>query len=105
VKSRPAGFTLAEVVVAMTLLTVGLLAVAASALTAAHMFARAEVQERALRTAESVLDSLATLPQHGAGELPIPGGQLIWSGSDGSGMITVRLSLAGQPPFALTTQP
>ena len=52
------GFTLVEVIVALTLLSIGLLAVAGSAGMAALLMRESELQEGAAFAASQVLDSL-----------------------------------------------
>ena len=56
-----AGFTLAEVIVSMTLLAVAALGVAATALVAVQSFTRAELQQIVLREAEWLYDHYVDL--------------------------------------------
>ena len=90
VTARP-GFTLAEVVVAMTLLSVAALGVAATALLAVQSFTRAEMQQHVLREAEAVLDSLLSLPQNGAGSRSVHTALLSWNAADSVGAITLTV--------------
>ena len=57
--TRRGAFSLVEVIVALTLLSVGLLAVAASAAMAATVLRQSELAEEAAFAASQVLDSLA----------------------------------------------
>lgn len=86
-----AGFTLAEVVVAMTLLCVAGLGVAATGLVAIQTFTRAELQEQALRAGEIVLDSLLARPANTAGARSLPQAQLTWNAADST--TTLRLTI------------
>jgi prepilin-type N-terminal cleavage/methylation domain-containing protein len=99
VKSR-GGFTLAEVVVAMTLLSIAALGVAATALVAVQSFTRAEMQQQVLREAEGVLDSLLALPQNTAGRRPILTSRLQWNAADSTGAINVTVTT----PYRSTIQ-
>ena len=54
----PAGFSLVETMVAITLLSIGLLGVASSAGLAAQLLRQAELRERAALEATQLLDSL-----------------------------------------------
>lgn len=91
-----AGFTITEVVVAMTLLAVAALGVAATALIAVQSFSRADLQERAIREAEQVLDSLVLQPVNSAGTRPIGPARISWLASDTTGTVTVRITAQGR---------
>ena len=91
-----AGFTITEVVVAMTLLAVAALGVAATALVAVQSFSQAELQERAIREAEHVLDSLLVQPVNSAGTRQIGPARISWPASDTSATVTVRIALKGR---------
>jgi Tfp pilus assembly protein PilV len=90
VKKR-SGITVAEVIVAMTLLAVAALGVAATALVALQSFTAAELQERALREAETVLDSLVRLPANGAGARSIGAARVGWPAADSAALVTVHI--------------
>ena len=96
------GFSLVEVIVAMTLLSIGALAVAASSILSLQTFTRAEIQERALREAEAILDSLINHESHSAGSRSVADAQLSWTGGNSSGALTVTVRLHGREPFELT---
>lgn len=98
------GFSLAEVIVAMTLLSIGTLAVAATGFVSAQAFSRAELQERVLREAEAILDSLVASPQSGAGARTMHGASLVWTAADSTAAVTMRVTLPARPPFELTAQ-
>jgi prepilin-type N-terminal cleavage/methylation domain-containing protein len=91
--SRRSGFTLAEVIVAMTLLSVCALGVAATALVAVQSFTRAELQQRVFQEAELVLDSLLALPANAAGSMITHSANVSWTASDSTGAITVSVLL------------
>lgn len=100
---RP-GFTLAEVVVAMMLLSIAALGVAATALVAVRSFTMAELQERTLREAEQVLDSLVLLPANSAGARVVGPARIIWLASDTSGSVIVRIAAPDRNTLTLTGQ-
>ena len=87
------GFSLTEVVVALALLSIIAIGVAGSGVAAAQMFRSAELQERALRAGEDVLDSLLMLPTNGAGTRNIPQAEISWTPADSSGAITVMVTV------------
>lgn len=103
VKLRPA-FSLAEVIVAMTLLSVGALGVAATALVSVQAFTRAELHARALRTGEQVLDSLLLLSSHSAGQQIVHPARISWTAADSSGAITVSIWWPNRPRVDLVGQ-
>jgi hypothetical protein len=84
----------------MTLLSIGMLAVAATGFYAARAFTDVEMRERVLREAESVLDSLVTLGPKGTGSRPLHGAVLSWIAGD-SNVVTVRVSWPPRPPLEL----
>jgi prepilin-type N-terminal cleavage/methylation domain-containing protein len=94
---RP-GFTLVEVVVSITLLSVAVLAFAASGALAAGLLRTAEREDAATRLAASLLDSLALVPDPGAGLMVQGAMAASWSGTR-SGSIALSISYvdAGQP--------
>jgi prepilin-type N-terminal cleavage/methylation domain-containing protein len=99
-----AAFTLVEVVVSMALLAVGALGLAASAAVGHRAFAAAEIQERSVRHAAVLLDSLA-IGSTAASEdsLRTDGIRLHWSAGTGAGA-EVRVTavyLRGGKPVTL----
>ena len=62
-----AGFGLVEVIVAMTLLAIGIVSVGAGAAFSTRVLRTAENEEDAVRIAESILDSLMSVPQATSG--------------------------------------
>jgi len=103
VKARPA-FTLAEVIVAMTLLSIAALGVAATALVSVQAFTRAELHERALRAGEQVLDSLLSLSSHSSGQRSVHPATIRWAASDSSGAVTVSVSAPNRARVDLVGQ-
>ena len=97
---RPA-FSLAEVIVAMTLLSIGSLAVTATSIVSVQTFTRAELQENALRDAEAILDSLLTAQSVSAGSRATAHFTLSWTVSDSTGVVTVAANVNGRAPFYL----
>lgn len=96
--SARTGFTLAEVIVAMTLLSVLMLSVAATGIMAAAMLTRAELREQALREADAVLDSLLAAPPGGAGARTLRAAELSWTAD--AAEVVMRISF---PDGALLT--
>lgn len=88
---RRPGFTLVEVVVALTLLSVAVLSMAASGGMAAQLLRTAEREEAAARLAGSLLDSLVLVPQPGTGTLTRDHLLGRWQGSRG-GTVEVWVS-------------
>jgi prepilin-type N-terminal cleavage/methylation domain-containing protein len=90
------GFSLAEVVVALLLLSVVAVGVAGAGVAAAQMFTRAEMHERLLREAQAILDSLVVLPANGAGTRVVNESQLVWTAADSTRPITLFVHLPGR---------
>jgi prepilin-type N-terminal cleavage/methylation domain-containing protein len=88
-----AGFSLAEVVVSIMLLSIVAVGVAAGGVAAAQMFTRAEVQERVLREAEAILDSLVVLRVNGAGTRALFQSRISWTAADSAGTITITVQM------------
>jgi prepilin-type N-terminal cleavage/methylation domain-containing protein len=99
-----AGFSLTEVVVAMTLLSIAALGVAATALVAVQSFTRAEAQQHVLRTAEAVLDSLLALPGNSGGTRPVHTSRLHWTAADSTGSITMTVTTPYRGALQLSGQ-
>jgi prepilin-type N-terminal cleavage/methylation domain-containing protein len=93
---KQSAFTLVEVIVAMTLLALGGLGVAATALLSMQTLARAELTERAMAEAQLVLDSLSALPVNVSGRRDSPGVLLMWPAADSAAEMIVRVTVAGQ---------
>lgn len=83
------GFTLLEVVVALLLLEVAVLAAAGTLAVSSRMLAEAEQLERAVSAAEGVVDSLAALEFPVGASRPFVGGELEWL-VDASGTVVLR---------------
>jgi prepilin-type N-terminal cleavage/methylation domain-containing protein len=103
VNVRP-GFSLTEVIVAMTLLSIAALGVAATALVAVQSFTRAEMQQIVLREADAILDSLLMLPQNSSGSKPVHTSLLIWNAADSAGAITLMIRTPHRGTLQLTGQ-
>lgn len=72
------GFTLIELVIAIVLLAIGLMALTGALTRALHETASARAQHAALRRAESIADSLVLARAVGAGSLGRPGVSVWW---------------------------
>lgn len=84
-----AGFTLLEVVVALVVLAVAVLAAAGTLEVASRTLAEAERTERAVLEADGVLDSLAGVAGAASGSRPFAGGDVTWS-LDAEGVVLLR---------------
>jgi prepilin-type N-terminal cleavage/methylation domain-containing protein len=81
------GFSLVELVVALTVLGVGVLGLVAAATTAQRSFAVAAAEERATRAAAVVMDSLLLASAPAAGEGQLFGLSVSWeTTADGENM-------------------
>ena len=91
--ARP-GFGLIEVVVALTLLSVGLLGIAATATLGARMMREGQADEAAAVEALQVLDSLTQLRQPAAGQRQAGRISLTWTvTTDSAGLSTIDLTV------------
>jgi prepilin-type N-terminal cleavage/methylation domain-containing protein len=86
------GFGLVEVIVAMTLLAVGVVSVAASASFASRLLRVSEDREAASRIAAALMDSLAALPNAGSGERDVERFHVEWGAGSASGTIRVVIT-------------
>ena len=84
------GFTLIEVVVALLLLEVAVLAAAGTLQVASRTLGEAERVERAVVEASGILDSLAGAPGAGAGSRTLPFGGVTWA-VDSAGTVTLEV--------------
>lgn len=91
------GFTLLEVVVALLLLEVAVLAAVGTLVVASRALRDAEHLERAVVAAEGVLDSLASAPAGASGARAFDGGTLEWD-VDAAGLVVLRASNPGGAP-------
>ena len=94
-----AGFSLVEVIVAMTLLSIGLLGISAAGLLSARLLADAQLRETAINRAVGVLDSLIINDLHGGDVVQIAPYRIDWQASDSA--ITVRVLLPDGSRFQL----
>ena len=90
--SRCSGFTLLEVVVALLVLEVAVVGVVGSLVLASATLTRAESLERAVATAEGVLDSLAGASEIRGDSLPHAGGGIVRWSVDDSGRVRLQAS-------------
>jgi prepilin-type N-terminal cleavage/methylation domain-containing protein len=91
---RRRGFGLIEVVVAMTLLSVGLLGIAATVTMAGKMVREGQADEGAALEAMQVLDSLTQQQHPAAGQRQAGRTSLVWTVStDSSGLSTIDLTV------------
>ena len=91
------GFTLVELLVALLLLEVGLLATTGMILLAQRSLNLAELTVRATLEAEALADSLLVAGSGGGGNLPRSWGELRWGPdpSGGGGLRVLGLSASG----------
>lgn len=87
------GFGLLELILALTLLSVGVLALAAAALTAQQNIATADATERAARTAAMVLDSLMTVASPASGSRSAGDVTTLWTVAPGDGVLDIALEV------------
>jgi prepilin-type N-terminal cleavage/methylation domain-containing protein len=88
-----AGFSLTEVVVAVLLLSIVAVSVAAGGGAAAQMFTRAEMQERVLREAETILDSLLVQRVNANGSRELANATITWTAADSAGTIAMLVQM------------
>jgi len=88
----PRGFTLVEILVALVVLEVGLLAVVGTSVLAARIMTRAELLERGVAEVERTYDSLAVVWPAGSGERSTGRGWVRWT-VDGGGAVHIRFGL------------
>lgn len=74
-----AGFSLAEVVVALLVLEVGVLGVAGLLALSGRVLTRGMLEERAVYAAEGAVDSLTRVGRPLAGSRAFPGGRIRWT--------------------------
>jgi type IV pilus assembly protein PilV len=91
-----AGFTLVELLVALTLLSVGVLGATGTLLAARATLVDAERLHVATQAAADVADSLLAVPAPGAGSRDAPWGRLSWS-VDAGGLRVTADDGAGAP--------
>jgi prepilin-type N-terminal cleavage/methylation domain-containing protein len=89
----PAGFSLVELVVALTLLSVGLIALAGSAAVAQRAFADAAATERSVRAAAEIIDSLAHVRAPQSGSRIIDQVEIAWAVSSLDGMHHILITI------------
>lgn len=93
------GFSLVEVIVALTVLSIGLLAVASSGLLAGRMLREAELIEAVGNRASGVLDSLLMNDIQGSGTVRIAQHRIAWTAD--ARTVTVLVELANERPFVM----
>jgi hypothetical protein len=98
-----AGFSLLELLVALLILQVGLLATAGMIFLAQENLARAETTTRALLEVRRVADSLGHEREPGGGQLAFPWGEVRWEAGPGPlpGLRIMALSLDSQDTLAV----
>ncbi|MEO5511847.1 MAG: prepilin-type N-terminal cleavage/methylation domain-containing protein [Longimicrobiales bacterium] len=86
------GFGLVEVIVAMTLLAVGVVSVAASAAFASRMLRISEDREAASRIASALIDSLTAVHDAAGGERDMGRFHVSWGASSMPGSLRVTIT-------------
>lgn len=101
-RNSPGGFSLAELLVALVIFQVGLLAVAGMVFLAQQNLARAELRTRAYLEAKWVADSMGLETAGGSGRLGRPWGEVRWAPfSEGpGGTRVVALGPGGEDTLA-----
>ena len=97
------GFSLVEVVVALCLLSVGLLAAAATGNLAASWMRRAEAEQDAVTMASQVMDSLLAEADVASGELVAGRIALRWTAAGAGGLTRIDLAVTYPDGQALRT--
>ena len=97
------GFSLVELLLALLILQVGLLATAGTVFLAQRNLARAELVTRGILAARSVADSLGGSVGGGSGALAFPWGEVVWGPGAGSppGIKVVALSTLPEDTLAV----
>ncbi|HEX6693564.1 MAG TPA: type II secretion system protein [Longimicrobiales bacterium] len=96
------GFGLVEVVVAMTLLGIGVLSIAAGAAFASRIVSIAETEESAARLAAAVLDSLAVLPSWTDGAVDAGRLHARWEGGSAGRDARIAISVGADSSMVFT---
>lgn len=96
------GFSIVEIIVALTILSVGLLGVAASGFLSARLMAEAERNDFALEKANALLDSLIANRIQGSGTLMHERAMMRWTASAAVAEVDV---MVGSNRFVLTAVP
>ena len=93
------GFSLVEIIVALTLLSVAMLGVAGSGLMAAQLLAQAELHEAVTIRAQSILDSLVIHEVVGSGRVRLTPFDIDWTATQEDA--TVNVTHQTIPAFTL----
>ena len=93
------GFSLVEIIVALTLLSVAMLGIAGSGLLATRLLAQAELHRTATTRAVSILDSLVMNDIVGSGRVRVAAYDIEWSAATDNAV--VRVSKENSAAFAL----
>ena len=96
------GFGLVEVIVAMTLLGIGMLSIGAGAAFASRVVGMAETEEGAARLAATVLDSLALLPQWTEGAADTDRLHARWWSGQAGDDLRIVITVTGEPAAVFT---
>jgi prepilin-type N-terminal cleavage/methylation domain-containing protein len=94
--SARGGFSLVELVVALTLLSIAMVALAGTAALAQRTFAEAEIMERSVNAASVVLDSLAHAPAPVGGQRIVDDVAVEWTVTPAGPALRIDLSAAHQ---------
>ena len=93
---RRGGFGLVEVVVAMSLVAVGVMSVGAGAAFSTRLLRTSENHEDAARIAEALLDSIAYAPMHEDGTLSEGRFDARWEADNATVHVTIRQRDTGE---------
>jgi hypothetical protein len=95
---RQGGFGMVELVVAMTLLAVGVLGLAAAAALASRSLNSSAATDRATRAVAAVLDSLVHVVAPSAGERTADGVTVRWIAECDSALVAIRATVEVSDP-------
>lgn len=96
------GFTLVEVVVALAVLEIAVVGAAGTLTVAARTLGQAERLERAVASAQGVLDSLRGVPVPASSSLGYRGGDVRWEVGDSGQVVLPALGAVGDTLFVVT---
>ena len=91
--SSRAGVGIVEVIVALMLLSIGLLGLVSTAIVAQRSFTRAAAVERSAHAAAALLDSVLATPAAASGRRTASGFKAEWEVSRTGGLVTVFVTI------------
>jgi prepilin-type N-terminal cleavage/methylation domain-containing protein len=101
--SLRAGFSLVELIVALALLSVAMIALAGTAAVAQRFFADAAAMDRGVRAAAEVIDSLGHVPAPVSGRRTIDGVRVEWNVGQDEQILRIDVTAADERTGAAIT--